>query len=316
VSTIRVSPGSITVPAGGSEVFTGAAYDQFGTLITPQPALSWSVSQHLGTIDVATGVYVAPGFGGTATVQASSGGVRGLSSVTITAPATTTPPTAKGAAATVRYTDAADWNTGFVGEIMITNLASAALDSWTLAFDFACKITVIWGATIVDRIGSHYLLRNEPSSAPLSPLESTSFGFQGKPGRAAAGPRNYVFDGVALPTSRPSPESPRATTHFVISSESRTNFAATLLITNTGAAAIGGWALQFNFAARITSIGGAAIARHAGSRYVLRDVSSDGVIAPGQRVRITLKGDKRKRVSAPTAVLLDGVSAEDTANTR
>jgi hypothetical protein len=316
VSTVRVSPGSITVPAGGSEVFTGAAYDQFGTLITPQPALSWSVSQGSGMIDVATGVYVAPRARGTATVQASSGGVRGQASVAITAPATITPPRAPGAPVTVRYTDAADWNTGFVGEIMITNLSSAAFDSWTLAFVFARKITVIWGATIVKRIGSYYLLRNEPSSGSIAPGESTSFGFQGKPGRAGAGPTNYVFDGVALPTSGPSPESPRATTQFVVASESRKSFAATLLITNAGAAPIGGWALQFNFAARITSIGGAAVARHADSRYVVRDVSSDGVIAPGQSVRITLKGHKRKRVSAPTAVLLDGVSAEDTADTR
>jgi hypothetical protein len=77
-----------------------------------------------------------------------------------------------------------------------------------------------------------------------------------------------VFDGMALPTSGPSPESPRTTTQYVVASESRKSFAATLLITNAGAAPIGGWALQFNFAARNTSIGGAAIARHAGSRYV------------------------------------------------
>ena len=313
VSTIRVSPASITVPAGGLQAFTGAAYDQFGTVMSPQPALSWSVSQGSGTIDVATGVYVAPGAGGTATVQASSGGVRGQASVTITALVTITPPRATGAAATVRYTDAADWNTGFLGEIMITNLASAAFDSWTLAFVFAHKITVIWGATIVERIGSHYLVRNEPSSGSIAPGESVSFGFQGKPGRAGAGPTNYVFDGVVLPTPAPSPESPRATTQFVVASESRKSFAATLLITNTGVAPIGGWALQFNFAARITSTGGAAIARHAGSRYVLRDVGSDAVIAPGQSVRVTLKGAKRKRVSAPTVVLLDGVPAEDTA---
>jgi hypothetical protein len=311
LTTIRVTPGPITLPAGGSEVFTGAGYDQFGTLMSPQPALSWSVSQGPGTINASTGVYAAPGAGGTATVQASSGGVRGRANVTITAPATIPPMTAPGAAATVQYTAAADWKTGFVGQIMITNVASTPLDSWTLAFVFPGKISVIWGATIVKRTGSYYLIRNEPSSGSIAPGQSTSFGFQGKPGRAGAGPTNYVFDGVALSPSAPPLESPKATAQFVMASESRKGFAATLWIANAGAAPVGGWALQFNFAGNITSIGGAAIARHAGTRYVIRDVVSDGVIAPGQTVRVTFKGTKSKRVSAPTALLLDGMPTAD-----
>ncbi len=313
ITSIEVSPSTATVAAGASRSLTAQARDQFGALLSPQPSFAWSIASGIGSINAATGVYVAPGGEGTATVQASSGGVRGLASVTVTAPATSAPPTAASAAATVQYTEAADWKSGFVGAIMITNVGNTPIASWTLAFVLPRKITLIWGATIVKRIGNYYLVRNEPSSGSIAPGQSTSFGFQGKPGRTAAVPTNYMFDGMALPQPAAPAESPSATAQFVVTSKSRKTFTATLSITNIGAAPIGGWALQFNFAGSITSIGGAAVAQHAGSRYVIRDLGTNGVIAPGQSVRVTFKGPKRKRIAAPTTYLLDGVPIQDPA---
>ena len=94
---------------------------------------------------------------------------------------------------------------------------------------------------------------------------------------------------------------------FQATSQPRSNVPASITVTNIGAAPIGGWALQFNYASKISSIQGAAIVRHTGTGYVVRDLGSNGVIGPGQSVSFTLKGPRRKRTSPPSQYVLDGV---------
>jgi hypothetical protein len=84
LTTITVSPGSASVQTGKQQPFSATAYDQYGIPMSPQPAFSWSVSGG-GTIDLA-GVFTAGSTsGGPFTVTASSGGVNGTASVTVTA---------------------------------------------------------------------------------------------------------------------------------------------------------------------------------------------------------------------------------------
>ncbi len=89
-SGIGVSPAAASVAIGKMRLFTAVAVDQFGQVIVPQPAISWTVSGG-GTI-AANGVFTAGGSaGGPYTVTASSGGLSGTASVAITpAPVFTT----------------------------------------------------------------------------------------------------------------------------------------------------------------------------------------------------------------------------------
>ena len=83
---ITVIPASASVAAGGTQAFTATARDQFGAALSPQPALTWTVSGG-GTIS-ATGLFTAGSTaGGPYTVTASSGGINGTASVTVTASA-------------------------------------------------------------------------------------------------------------------------------------------------------------------------------------------------------------------------------------
>ena len=84
LTSITVSPGSASVQQGKQQLFSATAYDQYGSPMSPQPAFSWSVSGG-GTISSA-GVFSAGlTSGGPFTVTASSGGVNGTASVTVTA---------------------------------------------------------------------------------------------------------------------------------------------------------------------------------------------------------------------------------------
>jgi hypothetical protein len=160
LTTIKVSPGSITLPAGGQAAFAGAAYDQFGSLLSPQPALSWSVPTGVGSI-AANGVYTAPKAAGTATVQASSGGISGTASVTVLPPSSTT------ISATETFAIVSTWNTGFQASITITNTGTSPINNWTLFFNFNATITQIWNATILSQAGSQYSIQNAGTTARL-----------------------------------------------------------------------------------------------------------------------------------------------------
>jgi hypothetical protein len=189
---------------------------------------------------------------------------------------------------------------------MITNLGQTAIDGWTLKFNFAPKITSIWGATITSHAGNQYTVANLSGDASIAPGQSTSFGFQGKPGRAQAGPTNWVLSGGALSAS-PAAPMPSATATFAVTTQSQRGFAASITITNMGTVPIGGWALQLNFPPRISGLNGAAIVRHTGTKYVIRDIGSDGVIDPGESVSFQFRGSSRKLRSGPAKYWLDGV---------
>lgn len=82
LTTITVSPASATVQVGAQRQFSATGYDQFGNPMNPQPVFSWSASDG-GNFD-ASGLFTATIPGGPFTVTASSGGINGIASVTVT----------------------------------------------------------------------------------------------------------------------------------------------------------------------------------------------------------------------------------------
>ena len=86
-SSLTVSPVSATVVYGATQLFTAAIRDQFGDLTTTDPAVAWA-STGGGTVDP-SGVFTPVSTGGPHTLTASSGGLAGTASVTITPGAAT-----------------------------------------------------------------------------------------------------------------------------------------------------------------------------------------------------------------------------------
>jgi hypothetical protein len=83
LSSVAVSPGSVSLAEGQSRQFTATARDQFGNLLSRPPAFSWSLSG-IGSLS-SKGLYVAPINSGTAFVQASAGGKSGTAAVKVMA---------------------------------------------------------------------------------------------------------------------------------------------------------------------------------------------------------------------------------------
>ena len=80
---IIVTPGTQALNENGTQQFAATAYDQFAVVLNSQPTFTWQVVSGPGSI-TGTVLYTAPGKKtGTATVQASAGGVFGRATVTI-----------------------------------------------------------------------------------------------------------------------------------------------------------------------------------------------------------------------------------------
>ena len=79
-----------------------------------------------------------------------------------------TPP----ATGSITFTNTSDWGTGFNGKIDIKNTGSAAVNNWSLDFDFAGQINSIWNASISSHVGNHFVI---VPAVVLSPPRTSYF---------------------------------------------------------------------------------------------------------------------------------------------
>ncbi|MGO9924208.1 MAG: cellulose binding domain-containing protein [Isosphaeraceae bacterium] len=301
LTSIIVSPGSITLAAGAGEQFKGVGYDQFGNPLSAQPALSWSVKSGVGSIVASSGLYTAPSAAGTATVQASSGGVLGTASVTVL------PPSNGSISATASFSIVSAWNTGFEANVTLTNTGSAPITNWILQFNFAATITQIWNATVQSHSGSQYVIDNAGYNSTIAPGQSVSFGFLGSPGGIPASPTNYVLNGAPVNSSSPPSGPLAATVSFADVNDWGSGFTGNITITNTGTTPIEGWTLSFDFAVSISSIWNATLVSQIGAQYVISDAGYNAIIQPGQSVTIGFNASPGHPSAGPTNYVLNGV---------
>jgi hypothetical protein len=106
------------------------------------------------------------------------------------------PPPAVAAAAGFAVTQ--DWGTGFTGYVTMTNTGAAAVNGWTLEFDFTGNITDIWDGQIVSHVGNHYVIQNVSWDVTIAAGQSVSFGFNADWADPQMAPSNYVLNGVSI----------------------------------------------------------------------------------------------------------------------
>ena len=235
-------------------------------------------------------------------IVADPGGKAAVSQVTVTvAP----PIQGAGLSATIHYAANANWRTGFVGDVMIL-CTGTAISGWSMQFNFASKITSIWGASVVKHSGSRYTIKSDAYDAMIAPGQSVTFDL----GASPAGPRRTGRHrsqwrlAATFPACRPvdrrgevrgHPSSPGAEPKRRSPSQT------------WGRSQSAAGRKQFNYSPRITSVSGAAIVRHVGPVYVFRDAGYDGVIAPGASVSFRFKSSQQKLRSGPVKYSLDGI---------
>ncbi len=94
----------------------------------------------------------------------------------------------------VNFTLIKDWESGFKGQISITNTSASNIDSWTLEFDFPNQIDNIWDAEIESNQNGSYVISNTPWNREIKAGETITFSFTGD-NSVTSEPQNFTVDG-------------------------------------------------------------------------------------------------------------------------
>lgn len=170
--------------------------------------------------------------------------------------------------AAVTYRTASDWGDGFSGELTITNDSTAALENWTLEFEWDRTLDTIWNARLIDHTGARYSMGPQTWNASIPPGGKVVVGFSGSPGRVNNEPRSMALR-TATQTTPPATVTPPAAPVKVslsITASGDDGFAASVLLQNRGNQPIDAWTLTFALDATITSIWNAGFSRD-GTKY-------------------------------------------------
>lgn len=101
----------------------------------------------------------------------------------------------------VDYTVANQWPSGFTARLRVTN-NGAALDGWTLEFDFTAgqQVTNGWKANW-SQSGNHVTATSKAWNAEMGTGDSVTLGFNGSYSGSNPEPVSFTLDGVACTTS-------------------------------------------------------------------------------------------------------------------
>jgi hypothetical protein len=98
----------------------------------------------------------------------------------------------------VVYKTIVSWNSGFQGEVRITNNSSTHASSWSVQFDCPHNITPIWDAVITSHVGTRYEIKGTGGTTSIPANQSVVFGFIGNiaAGQTFTPPYNVSVQGT------------------------------------------------------------------------------------------------------------------------
>ncbi len=99
----------------------------------------------------------------------------------------------------VKLNVTSSWDTGFQGELAITNTSDTPLESWTLSFDSNFTIDNLWNGRILDSSEGHYTVASQMWTNPIQPGNSLTIGFTAsKAADVVAVTENYTLSVVQI----------------------------------------------------------------------------------------------------------------------
>lgn len=93
----------------------------------------------------------------------------------------------------VGYDLQADWGTGYVASLSVSNNSEDNMNGWTLSFDYPYPISSIYNAKIVSHEGDRYTVEGIDEGQDLSANEVTVFVIRGNVGGVKEQPSNIAF---------------------------------------------------------------------------------------------------------------------------
>jgi len=97
----------------------------------------------------------------------------------------------------VTFARSGSWEQGYVATVSLRNLASSAVNGWTLAWRFGGdqRIRNLWNGTVSQR-GRQVLVRDAGWNAAVAPGASVQFGFEVSAAPANTDPADFTLNGT------------------------------------------------------------------------------------------------------------------------
>jgi endoglucanase len=164
----------------------------------------------------------------------------------------TPPPLPPPPACKVDYNKVNDWGNGFQTNVTITNTGGSVFKGWALTYSYAGNQTVTgaWNA-VVSQSGQAVTFKDAGWNGSVAPGGTASFGFNGAYSGTNVNPSSFALNGVtctgAAPPPPPPPPPPPTSSCTVGWSVNDwgSGFVASLVVGNTGPAAINNWKLEW-----------------------------------------------------------------------
>jgi cellulase/cellobiase CelA1 len=98
----------------------------------------------------------------------------------------------------VTYSVTTAWQGGFQASVTVANTGSAAINGWTLAWNFAGdqQVTNLWNATVT-QTGGHVSATAAAFDATIAPGTSVNVGFTANGSSAEPSPTAFTVNGTA-----------------------------------------------------------------------------------------------------------------------
>lgn len=157
------------------------------------------------------------------------------------------------------------WNTGFQGEIVITNISDEVIRNWNLSFDTDFMINNIWNANIKEHMGQHYVIEYADWNQLIYPGASVSIGFTADYSDDVNAPINYILESAFS-----NQEDIDTYVTYALISGWNTAYQGGVTIQNNNMQQLVDWTLEFDFAGEISQIYTADIIEHVGNHYVIK----------------------------------------------
>jgi aryl-phospho-beta-D-glucosidase BglC (GH1 family) len=228
-----------------------------------------------------------------------------------------------------------DWNSGFTGEVTITNTTTKTIKDWQLSFELAANITSLWNATQLGREGNTYRLVAKSYNNSIAPGQTITLGFNASPGGSSVTASNLLLDwpeaeqggsgsgssgtgtsGTGTSGTGTSgtggPTSPAGQVSYRITSDWNSGFGAQVEITNSGPTPLQDWTLEFVLPARIDTLWNGTVLSRQGNLYKIGPASWNTSIAPGQTINFGFNGSPGGGSAQASQFVLSGQAVTPT----
>jgi endoglucanase len=226
----------------------------------------------------------------------------------------TPPPPPPPPSCKVDYNKVNDWGNGFQTNVTITNTGGSVFKSWALTFTYAGnqKVTGAWNA-VASQVGQAVAFKDAGWNATIAPNATASFGFNGAYSGSNVTPSSFAVNGVtcagAAPPPPPPPPPPPTSSCTVGWSVNDwgSGFVASLVVTNTGSAAINGWKLEWAWSGdqKITNLWNGTLTQ-SGQTVRVADASYNSTIPAGGNTSLGFQAAYTGANSRPGVITLNG----------